>query len=192
MYFCIESINFAVYFTTAVKALKDYIVNFGKLKPGKHEFEFTIDDNFYKEFEYSLVKNGKVDLLLTLEKQSETFLILNFEFDGYIKLECDRCLDEFDYPIHSNKKLYVKLVGDGDEDDTDEMIILADDAYEIDLSTIIYEFINLELPLHKTCEDGGKKCNPDMMNYLGHVNDENGDGPDPRWSGLSKLKENEE
>ena len=187
-----ESINFAVYFTTAVKALKDYIVNFGKLKPGKHAFEFTIDDKFYKEFEYSLVKKGKVNLLLTLEKQSESFLILSFEFDGFITLECDRCLDEFDYPVHSSKKLFVKLVGEGETDDNDEMIFLSADAYEIDLSTIIYEFINLELPLHKTCEDGGKTCNPDMLSYLGHINEDEKDEPDPRWSGLSKLKDEQE
>jgi len=174
-----------------VKALREYIVNFGKLKPGKHEFEFVIDDNFYKQFEYSLVKEGKVDLHLTLEKQSESFLILNFEFDGSIKLECDRCLDEFNYPVHSNKKLFVKLEGKAKEDDSDEIIFLDEDAYEIDLSEIIYEFINLEIPLHKICEEGGKVCNPEMENYLGHINDEQEGDIDPRWSGLSKLKDEE-
>ena len=192
MYFCLDSFTFVVYFTTAVKALREYIVNFGKLKPGKHEFGFTIDENFYKEFEYSLVKEGNVHLLLTLEKQSERFLMLDFEFDGYIKLECDRCLDEFEYPVHSKKKLYVKLAAEGEKDESDELIFLDEDAYEIDLSSIIYEFINLELPLHKACEDGGKECNPDMMSYLGHVNDEQEDEPDPRWSGLSKLRGEEE
>lgn len=175
-----------------MKALREYIVNFGKLKPGKHEFEFVIDDNFYKQFEYSLVKEGKVDLHLTIEKQSESFLILNFEFDGSIKLECDRCLDEFNYPVHSKKKLFVKLEGKAKEDDSDEIIFLDEEAYEIDLSEIIYEFINLEIPLHKICEEGGKVCNPEMENYLGHVNDEPENEIDPRWSGLSKLKGDQE
>ena len=174
-----------------MKELREYIVNFGKLKPGKHEFEFTIDENFYSHFEYSLVKEGKVGLLLTIEKQGENFLILNFEFDGYIKLECDRCLDKFDYPVHSKSKLFVKLEGKGkgEKDDSDELIFLDEDAYEIDLGNIIYELINLEIPLHKLCEDGGKACNPDMVNYLGHVNDEAESEPDPRWLELKKLKD---
>ena len=172
-----------------MKQIRDYIINFGKLKPGKHEFEFTIGEDFYKEFEYSLVKKGNVNLHVTLDKQKETLLVFDFEFDGYIKLECDRCLDEFDYPVHSKKRLYVKLEDEHNEkDDDDELTFLVADAYEIDLSRYIYEFINLELPLHKTCDLGGKECNPAMLNALGHVNDnEKEKEPDPRWADLKKI-----
>jgi len=170
-----------------VKGLRDYIINFGKLKLGKHEFEFTIDEDFYKHFEYSLVKKGKVDLLLTIDKQKETLLILNFAFKGYIQLECDRCLDEFEYPVNSEKKLYIKLEENVNEND-DELIVLEPGAYEVDISPYIYEFINLELPLHKSCDQGGKDCNPAMLNYLGHVNDTEED-IDPRWASLKNIKD---
>jgi uncharacterized protein len=170
-----------------VKGLRDYIINFGKLKLGKHEFEFTIDEDFYKHFEYSLVKKGKVDLLLTIDKQKETLLILNFAFKGYIQLECDRCLDEFEYPVNSEKKLYIKLEENVNEND-DELIVLESGAYEVDISPYIYEFINLELPLHKSCDQGGKNCNPAMLNYLGHVNDTEED-IDPRWASLKNIKD---
>lgn len=172
-----------------MKGLRDYIINFGKLKLGKHEFEFTIDDEFYSHFEYSLVKKGKVNLVLTVDKQKETLIILNFAFKGYIQLECDRCLDEFEYPVDSEKKLYIKLDGEVNEND-DELIELEPDAYEVDLSTYIYEFINLELPLHKSCDQGGKACNPKMMEYLGHVNDEE-ENIDPRWASLKDIKDEE-
>jgi uncharacterized protein len=175
-----------------VKALKDYIINFGRLKPDKHEFEFTIDEGFYKHFEYSLVKKGKVDLKLTVEKQKETLLILNFDFKGYIELECDRCLDDFKYPVDSEKKLYLKLDGDVKEDD-DELILLEPDAYELDISPYIYEFINLELPLHKTCDEVGRACNPEMLQYLGHVNEtKEEEDIDPRWADLKKIKDGDE
>jgi uncharacterized protein len=177
-----------------VKALREYIINFGRLKPGKHEFEFTIDEEFYKHFEYSLVKTGKVNLLLTIEKQSESLLIVNFAFKGYIDLECDRCLDEFKYPVDSEKKLFIKLDQDVNEND-DELIMLEPDSYELDISPYIYEFINLELPLHKSCDQGRKDCNPEMLKYLGHVNDkeEKEEDIDPRWADLKKIKdENEE
>ena len=170
-----------------MKGLRDYIINFGKLKLGKHEFEFTIDEDFYKHFEYSLVKKGKVDLLLTIDKQKETLLILNFAFKGYIQLECDRCLDEFEYPVNSEKKLYIKLEENVNEND-DELIVLEPGAYEVDISPYIHEFITLELPLHKSCDQGGKACNPAMMDYLGHINDAQED-IDPRWASLKNIKD---
>jgi uncharacterized protein len=172
-----------------VKALREYIINFGKLKPGNHEFEFTIDDAFYSNFEYSLVKSGKVTLLLTIEKQKETLLIFDFNFDGYIQLECDRCLDEFDFPVHSKKKLFVKL-GEAETENDDDLIFLGPDEYELDISPYIYEFINLELPLHKTCDQIGKECNPEMVDKLGRLNEkEDEDEVDPRWAALKNIKD---
>jgi uncharacterized protein len=175
-----------------VKALREYIINFGKLKLGKHEFEFTIDDDFYSHFEYSLVKKGKVNLLLTIDKQRESLMIFTFDFNGSIQLECDRCLDEFNYPVHSRKQLFVKLGEEEQKDNDDEMIFLGTDDYEIDISPYIYEFINLELPLHKTCDEVGKQCNPGMLDYLGHLNEKEADEIDPRWAALKKISGEDE
>jgi uncharacterized protein len=171
-----------------VKALREYIINFGKLKPGIHEFDFTIDEDFFRHFEFSMVREGKVNLLLTIDKQKDSLLIFSFDFDGTIQLECDRCLDEFEYPVHSRKQLFVKLSEEEKQIDEDEMIILGSDEYELDISPYIYEFINLELPLHKVCDEIGKQCNPKMLEYLGHINEkEKEDEVDPRWAALKKI-----
>jgi uncharacterized protein len=154
-----------------LKQLKEYNINFGSLKLGKHLFEFTVDDDFFSHFEYSLVKKGHVEVSLVLEKQRESLLILNFTLNGTITLECDRCLDEFEYPVKSENRLLVKLDGKQEENDNDELIFLSPETYHLDVSPYIYEFINLSLPLKRICEEGNKDCNENMINYLDHVNE---------------------
>lgn len=172
-----------------MKQLKEYNINFGSLKLGKHLFEFTADDNFFSFFDYSLVKKGKVEVSLVLEKQRESLLILHFTLKGAITLECDRCLDEFDYPIKSEHRLLVKLEGKQQENDNDELIFLSPETYHLDVSPYIYEFINLNLPLKRVCEEGGKTCNPNMINYLDQVNEQEDKDKeiDPRWEGLKRI-----
>ncbi len=173
-----------------MKQLREYNINFGNLKLGKHNFEFTADDAFFSLFEYSLVKKGNVAVTLVLEKQRETLLILNFTLKGNITMECDRCLDEFNFPVNSENRLLVKLDAKQEGND-DDLIFLSLDAYQIDVSPFIYEFINLSLPLKRVCESGGKTCNPNMIEYLDHVNEQENDNPDdnidPRWEGLKRI-----
>lgn len=170
--------------------LGEYIINFGNLKIGKHEYEFSINEDFFKEFEYSLVKQGKLEVKLSLEKQKETLLILDFTIKGSIRLECDRCLDEFDYPVDSSHRLIVKLTDKeaGSEDD-DELIFLKAEEYQLDLSPYIYEFINIALPLRHVCEEANKACNQKMIAHLQNVNEHEEDkNIDPRWDQLKNIK----
>jgi uncharacterized metal-binding protein YceD (DUF177 family) len=175
-----------------LKALREYIINFGNLKLGKHEFEFDIDEKFFSEFEYSLVKSGQLKVILTLEKQTETFFTLYFDLNGFIDLECDRCLDTFQFPVSSHHRILVKL--DAKESGSnDELVFLGPEDYQIDVSPYIYEFINLSLPLRRVCEEVGKKCNPEMLAYLHKVNDKKEDEDeiaDPRWKALKNIKDN--
>ena len=74
-----------------MKSLQQYSIPFTGLKPGIHQFEFGVDDSFFKEFEYSLVKSGKLKVDLDLEKQ-ETMMILHamvvFAHVERVVLEC--------------------------------------------------------------------------------------------------------
>jgi uncharacterized metal-binding protein YceD (DUF177 family) len=176
-----------------VKALREYLINFGNLKQGKHEYDFTVDEKFFGEFEYSLVKNGNVKVLLILEKQNENLLILNFNYNGTIDITCDRCLDEFSMPVDSEQRLIVKLDSKEQASDDDEIIFLPAEAYELDISPFIYEYINLSIPLKKVCSEAGKDCNPNMIQYIDGVNNHSQEDTtvDPRWEGLKNLKQNQ-
>ncbi|WP_207429470.1 DUF177 domain-containing protein [Pedobacter sp. SYSU D00535] len=183
-----------------MKSLQEYRIPFTGLKEGKHQFDFDIDQRFFNEFEYSLVKNGTLKVDLELEKQ-ETMLILQFVIKGEILLGCDVCLADFPVGVDKKERQIVKFNDDENlEDDTDEIIVLGRNEHEIDVSSLIYEYINLAVPYINRCENPGDTqwCDKEMLDKLEKLsvnqtegeaaeNNENTDA-DPRWDALKKIK----
>jgi len=177
-----------------LKALKQFSIPFTGLKLGKHQFDFEIDKSFFDAFEYSLVKDGALKTTLELDKQ-ETMLILNFHIWGTIQLNCDKCLAEFGQPIDIKERQIVKFAEDELESDDLEIIVLNRKESEIDVSEMIYEFINVAIPYINNCEQAGtnQKCDPEMLATLeklasGNAEQEEEKTDDPRWEALKKLK----
>jgi uncharacterized metal-binding protein YceD (DUF177 family) len=177
-----------------LKPLKQFSIPFTGLKIGKHQFEFEIDNSFFDAFEYSLVKKGNLKALVELDKQ-ETMLILHFEIEGTIELDCDKCLSLFNAPIKIQERQIVKFAEDKLESDDLEIIVLNKKESEIDVSEIIYEFINVSVPYVKVCEENGEgvQCDQEMIARLerlsvGTQEEEEKTNDDPRWAALKKLK----
>ena len=177
-----------------MKALKQFSIPFTGLKLGKHQFDFEIDKSFFDAFEYSLVKNGALKVDVELDKQ-ETMLILHFHIVGTIQLNCDKCLAEFGQQIEINERQIVKFAEDELESDDLEIIDLNRKESEIDVSEMIYEFINVAIPYINNCDQAGQgqTCDPEMIATLeklssGATTDEEEKSDDPRWAALKKLK----
>lgn len=115
-------------------------------------------------------------------------------------MPCDRCLDDMDVEIETERMLTVKL-GDEYADEGDMMILPYEDAI-LNVAWIIYEFIVLEVPLTHVHEPG--HCNVEMMEALAaHLvtssekpdgseeekgaDEESGKPVDPRWNKLKKY-----
>ncbi|MFW5655999.1 MAG: YceD family protein [Bacteroidota bacterium] len=172
------------------KRNKEYIIPFKGLKNGIHDFEFNINDAFFSEIKFSEIEHGHLNVSVQLHKH-QTFLEFDVNIHGDVELTCDRCLDEYIEEVDFRGSLYVKF---GEETDTedDEIIILSEDEYELDLSHYINESINLSLPLkrvHPDDDKGNPQCNEDMISKLKeHQSDSSKDGNiDPRWNGLRDL-----
>ncbi len=177
-----------------MKALKQFSIPFTGLKLSKHQFEFEIDKSFFDAFEYSLVKDGALKVDFELDKQ-ETMLILHFHIFGTIQLNCDKCLAEFAQPIDLKERQIVKFAEDELESDDLEIIVLNKKESSIDISEMIYEFINVAVPYINNCEQAGQgqKCDPEMIATLeklsgGATTTEEEQNDDPRWAALKKLK----
>jgi uncharacterized metal-binding protein YceD (DUF177 family) len=177
-----------------LKALKQFSIPFTGLKLGQHQFDFEIDKSFFDAFEYSLVKNGALTAKVELDKQ-ETMLILNFQILGTIQLNCDKCLTEFANPIEIKERQLIKFAEDDLESDDLEIIMLNRRESEIDVSEMIYEFINVAVPYINNCEQAGQaqSCDPEMIATLeklssGNAIIEEEQSEDPRWAALKKLK----
>ncbi len=175
-----------------LKPLKQFSVPFTGLKLGKHQFDFEIDESFFNAFEYSLIKNGSLKVSMELDKQ-ETMMLLHFNINGAVSLDCDKCLSEFTLPVNIKEMQIVKFAEDELESDDPEIIMLNRNESAIDISGLLYEYINVSVPYIKNCEQGGggQQCDQEMIDRLQKLSidtQETEQSSDPRWEALKKLK----
>lgn len=176
-----------------MKGLREFEIPYVGLKVGVHKFHYEVDGSFFKHFEESPIHDCQVHVRLEFEKK-ERFFVLNFFIDGRVKTECDRCLVPFDKNIFGDFTCYVKFSDEADPGDGDEIIFIPRDEAVIDVSHLVYEYINLCLPMQKLgCEKPGEEqqCNKEVLKYI-KSNDKPGarenNEVDPRWAALKKLK----
>lgn len=174
----------------SLKSLRNYSIPFTGLKLGKHQFEYDINDTFFNEFEYSLVKKADLKCRVELEKQ-ETMLILNFNIAGTIDATCDRCLAQYPQQVAIHEQQIAKFSDDEDADEDDEIMILTKNDHEINIAGLMYEYINVALPFINVCDNEGNTpyCDKDMLDKLNKLtaNNEQNEA-DPRWDALRNIK----
>jgi uncharacterized metal-binding protein YceD (DUF177 family) len=172
-----------------MNSLKEYSISFVGLKLGMHKFDFQISDKFFEFFEYSRVQKGDIALKLPLTR-SENMLQLDFHFQGSVNVICDHCGENFDFPLDFNEKLLVKFT-DQQQEDTEEVVFLQSAAHQIDLAQIIYEYVNLALPMrltHPENEEGEPSCDLAGLENSKSSEETNETETDPRWEALKKLR----
>jgi len=176
-----------------VKYLRRYKIPFSGLAAGQHDFEFEIDDKFFDCFEHSLVKKGKLTAFVQLQKQ-ETMLIVHFDIEGSIMLTCDVCLSAFESPLSFQERLIVKFTNEEWDEETEEVLILNKTDYELDISTLLYEYINVRVPYYTKCAEQGVdiECDPDMLARISKIEQSSTEEEsiDPRWATLKNIKNN--
>lgn len=75
--------------------------------------------------------------------------------------------------------------------DDEDIIILAKNDHEIDISGLIYEYINVALPFINVCDNEGNTpyCDKEMLDKLNKFSaNEDNDETDPRWDALKNIK----
>jgi len=167
---------------------KEYLIPVSGMAIGQHSYHFVIDDAFFAQFDYSEVKQGRVALDLDVERE-ESMMALEFSFKGEVLVPCDRCADDFYIPIEGRNAFIVKtgVEEPADADDEDVAYLPAEQGY-FDVSSLIYEYIILSIPMHRVHPDG--QCNPKVMELLNQKVEtevETNNDTDPRWEALKNL-----
>lgn len=176
-----------------MKSLLQYSIPYTGLKLGIHQFEFEVDDAFFSAFEYSLVKSGRLNVDLDLDKQ-ETMMLLHFRISGEMMLGCDVCLADYPYQVSIDERQIAKFTDNLDlEEDSEEIVVLTKNENEINVATLIYEYINLAVPYINRCGDEGntKWCDQEMIEKLKQLSggsNEETENVDPRWEALKNIK----
>ena len=130
---------------------------------GHTDYQYVINDSFFEDRDYSEVKKGVVNLHLGVEKM-ETMFVLTLNFEGKVVLQCDRCGDDYEQGIKDSAEIYLKY-GAGKDDEDEDVIIITKNDSEFDLSDLIYEYIILSLPIHRTHDDESL-CNQEVLAKL--------------------------
>lgn len=172
-----------------MESLENYNINFSKLKLGQHYFNYNPGDDFFANYENSLIEKCSSSVLVTLDKQKETLFSLNFHIQASVGLNCDRCLDDFNYPFNEEYQILVELKAAEGNEEEDNLVTLSEDEDEINIAQYLYEFISLSVPMKKTCDQIDKDCNPEVINIL-KKHQPKEDEIDPRWEELKKLYKN--
>ena len=168
--------------------LKKFNIPFVGLKEGKHNFKYTIDKKFFEHFEFTEFINPSLKCDLVLNKKL-TFLEINFKVDGKVTIPCDVSTELFEHKIKNENNLIVKF-GSSDYE-SDDILVISEGSYQINVAQHIYETIVLSLPLkkiHPGIKNGTLKS--DILEKLKALEPKknNSDGSiDPRWNKLKDL-----
>lgn len=179
--------------TVVMNELKEYLIQYSGLKLGKHQFEFQVNNTFFKHFDYQEFNNSNIKVNLVLEKKS-TILELNFNMVGYVNVPCDLTNEDFDLKINTKSKLLVKF-GEEYNDEHDEFLVLPHGEFQVNVSQFIYENIVLSIPakrVHPGIKDGTLQSEAlEQLEKLSNIEsptiETKTEETDPRWDNLKKL-----
>ncbi|MEX1201657.1 MAG: DUF177 domain-containing protein [Ferruginibacter sp.] len=172
-------------------------IAFVGLKPGVHEFEYELNDEFFVEKGAEDLTNVYANIKLALEKNAG-FMLLKFEIGGKTDVSCDRCGNPIKMELWDEFKMLVKLVDNAEEmneqEEDPDVFYLAKTESHLDVSNWLYEFVLLSVPMQRMCsqeEMGGSKCNKEVLQKLKEMEtralEHNATN---LWKGLDKFKEN--
>lgn len=178
-----------------------YNIQLKTLPIGKSIVEYHLDNAFFALLEDVDIQKGDLNVRVNISreaKQSE----LDFELEGKVVVQCDRCLEDMDQPIKTTGHLIVRF-GKEFKDDGDDIVVVPEEQGIINVSWFLYEFIELAIPIKHVHSFG--QCNAGMSNKLkehiaidaededfAEVNDDsieaNEGATDPRWDALKGLR----
>jgi uncharacterized metal-binding protein YceD (DUF177 family) len=134
---------------------------------------------------------------LQLDKKS-SFMLLKFEIGGNLEVTCDRCNNELPLELWDEFNITVKMVEEpelmNDQEEDPDVYYISRGESHIDVAEWIYEFINLSLPMQKTCsyeKMDGPHCNKAALEMLKKLEADDSAEPkeNPIWKGLEKFKD---
>jgi len=171
-----------------LKYFKQFDIKFSTLAIGIHEFHLDIKKKYFAKHKNEEIIDANIQVLLELNKK-ENLCIFNFTIDGQLTLQCDICLDDLAYPIHTEETLILKLSEETTGEYEDENILFVNTNEHIyNIEQVLYEIIYAQIPMRKSHEDVEQECNKNMIKQLELYTSKQTQAIDDRWEVLKNLK----
>ena len=129
-----------------------FVINLRDQKADVAEYQWMVDDEFFKTVGATDIQRGTVDVNLSVRRTSGAYE-LTFRFKGTLSLPCDRCLEDMQQPVEAERTLKMKL-GEEYDDDGELVTVPYGDGNRVSVAWNLYEFIALEVPLRHVHPDG--------------------------------------
>lgn len=166
--------------------VEKYKIDLLKIKESE-AYNFSISNSFFSNFDESTIKEGDIEVLVTIERSSGNTYPTVIKSEGTVKIECDRCLNLIDFPVSGEIEFVIKLA-EQEKEDEDEIVYVS--AHEAVFNALqhIYDSIYLSLPIRKTCEAANitEGCDKKVIEKL-ERKDDGKETIDPRWNKLKDL-----
>lgn len=169
-----------------MNAFAPYSIPIMGLKADLYHYRFSLDNDFFALFEASLVEEGKIDFEVHLDKRAD-MIVIDFEMQGTVRAECDRCTAMIDLPLQDVRQLIVKY-GEAEGEEEDEVVFIHRETSDFNLAQYLYEFTILALPIRNIydCQNGPTPpCNREVLAFLEKESEE--DTPANVWDSLKDL-----
>lgn len=177
-----------------VNSLEQFDIDLKGMTTDKVSMSYNLTDDFFKLVESEEPAKGNLVADVTVRKTMQAFEV-TVKCNGYVIVECDRCLDDMRLEIETDDTFIAKF---GDDDNYDDDIIIVSESKGIlNIAWLMCEFISLAIPIQHIHEDG--ECNEEMaLKLKEHTAIETEDGEDgdmekpidPRWEELKKILDN--
>ena len=138
-----------------MKDLKQFNIPFVGLSEGNHDFNYTIDNEFFEYFNFDEFESANLEVTINFLKKTTLFELV-FKVKGTVEVPCDVTTEMYHQKIKATLPLVVKF-GPEFNDDNEEILILSYDAYQLNVAQYIYEMIVLSVPfkrVHPGVKDG--------------------------------------
>ncbi len=171
------------YSVMSKKLLRKFDIKIQSLSNNEHKFRFEFNQDLFDFFsqENEIINtNGNCEVSLI---KSDIMLDVKFTIDGQTDLICDRTLKKFTYSLNSDKKILFKF-GEGDQELSEEMVVIDRNKSKINMGKFIYEFFILELPVKRLHPSVKNEDNIDNFVFTTKKTKDT----DPRLDPLNKLK----
>jgi len=157
---------------------------------GIRAFDFYIDNDFFKFFDNNEIQASDISVSAVSEKNLNDIL-LRIEIRGNVNVKCDRCLEYFDMPLRFDKNFIIQR-GLETNQQSDDILKISEDAKELNIGKLLYDYIILSFPIkkvHPDDENGNNLCNSDIIDFLEDNESElEKNRTDNIWNKLKKLK----
>lgn len=165
--------------------LKQFSIPFKGMLDGLHQYEFELDEAFFRYFKESPIEKAKIHTIILADKQG-SLMTVELEIKGSMITDCDRCLSQINLPLDARFNLILKKA-EGESDDP-ELYHIHPDASEWQIADLLYEYSCLSIPIIKEIDCSQMKnppCNQEILKRI--QNQETNLDVNPIWEDLKRL-----